>query len=107
MEKTMSRTQTAVHEQSSQVGVRRAGVFYLIAYAISWLSWMLLIAFPQLDGQPRVLWTVGKFGPFLAAIAAMYAAWWLLLSQGGRIRYLLIGLGPRQFSVQSFTNTAL
>lgn len=29
----------------------------------------------------------------LTAMAAAYAAWWLSLSQGGRIRYLLIGLG--------------
>jgi membrane protease YdiL (CAAX protease family) len=70
MEKTMARAMASAHGLSSQAGVRRAGVFYLIAYAISWLSWMLLIKFPQLDGQPRVLWTGGKFGPFLAAIAA-------------------------------------
>jgi membrane protease YdiL (CAAX protease family) len=70
MEEAMSRTQVAAHEPSSQVNVRRAGLYYLLAYAISWLSWFLLIAFPQLDGRPRVLWKVGMFGPFLAAIAA-------------------------------------
>jgi membrane protease YdiL (CAAX protease family) len=70
MEKTLVRETASAHEPSSQVNARRAGVFYLIAYAISWLSWILLITFPQLDGQPRLLWKVGQFGPFLAAIAA-------------------------------------
>ena len=70
MEKAIGRAVAAAHEPSSQTDVRRAGVFYLIAYAISWSSWVLLIAFPKLDGSPRILWTVGKFGPFLAAIAA-------------------------------------
>jgi hypothetical protein len=35
----------------------------------------------------------------LVAMAAVYAAWWLLLSEGGRIRYLLIGLGLWCFGV--------
>jgi len=50
--------------------VRRAGVFYLLAYAISWLSWMGLIVFFQSGREPGILWKVGQFGPFLAAIAA-------------------------------------
>ena len=70
MEKAMDRSQTIPHSSSAGVGVRRAGVLYLLAYAISWICWTLLIAFPQLDRQPRILWRVGMFGPFLAAIAA-------------------------------------
>jgi CubicO group peptidase (beta-lactamase class C family)/membrane protease YdiL (CAAX protease family) len=77
MEKTMGRARAAAHEPSSWADTRRAGVFYLLAYAISWLSWVLMIAFPQLDGRPRVLWRVGMFGPFLAAIA-------MALIYGGR-----------------------
>lgn len=37
----------------------------------------------------------------LTATAAVYAAWWLSLCQGGRIRYLLIGLGLWCFGVVS------
>jgi membrane protease YdiL (CAAX protease family) len=70
MEKTLVRATASAHEPSIQVNTRRAGVFYLLAYAISWLSWILLIAFFQSDRQPRILWKVGQFGPFLAAIAA-------------------------------------
>jgi membrane protease YdiL (CAAX protease family) len=70
MEKTLIGATVSAHEPSSQVQARRAGVFYLLAYAISWLSWMLLIVFFQSDRQPRILWKVGQFGPFLAAIAA-------------------------------------
>ena len=69
MEKTLVRTAASAHEPSSQASIRRAGVFYGLAYAISWLSWTLLMTFPQLDRQPRILWKVGQFGPFLAAIA--------------------------------------
>jgi membrane protease YdiL (CAAX protease family) len=70
MEKTIGRAGTAAHEPSSWASVRQAGVFYLIAYAISWSSWALLISFPQLDSGPRILWRVGQFGPLLAAIVA-------------------------------------
>jgi membrane protease YdiL (CAAX protease family) len=69
MEKTLDRTTMAASKGRSWAGIRRAGLLYSLAYAISWLSWLLLIRFPQLDGSLRILWRIGQFGPFLAAIA--------------------------------------
>jgi membrane protease YdiL (CAAX protease family) len=84
MEKTLVRATASAHEPSIQVNTRRAGVFYLLAYAISWLSWILLIAFFQSDRQPRILWKVGQFGPFLAiGMACLHVALYLL--SGGEV----------------------
>jgi membrane protease YdiL (CAAX protease family) len=102
MEKTLGRGMAAAPESSWLVNLRRAGVFYLFAYAISWLSWALLIAFPQLDRQPRLLWRMGQFGPFLAAIvtAVLYggrAGLWVWFRTAFKLRigilwYLMGGL---------------
>jgi len=77
-------------------------VFYLLAYAISWLAWMGLIVFFQSGREPGILWKVGQYGPFLAAIAAALiyggpAGLWRWLKAAFKLRigvlwYLMGGL---------------
>jgi membrane protease YdiL (CAAX protease family) len=48
-------------------GLRGALIFYLLTFALSWVSWGTLIAFPQLiDWSPLII-LLGAYGPLIAA----------------------------------------
>lgn len=91
-------------------GLRGALVFYALTFALSWLSWGILILFPQaIDWSPIII-ILGAYGPMLAAailsrryggagavrswfrtVGAVRGRWsWLLL--GGLILPLAIAL---------------
>ena len=48
-------------------GLRGALLFYALTFALSWVSWGILIVFPQaLDWSPLII-LLGAYGPLLAA----------------------------------------
>jgi len=58
----MKKTVNTAHNLSSQADIRSVGVYYLLAYAMSWAIWLFLIAFPQFDkqwGSPYSVYMVG------------------------------------------------
>lgn len=50
-----------------RTGLRRVAVFYLLAFALSWGVWLILILYPTIDADWPLLYRLGAYGPFAAA----------------------------------------
>lgn len=51
----------------------RIGAFFLVAYAVSWASWLPLVWWTQSETTRQTLLVVGTFGPSLAAVVLIGA----------------------------------
>jgi membrane protease YdiL (CAAX protease family) len=67
-------TMTTESSESNQPDLRLVWTFFALTFAISWVTWLPLLAFPQRQDQLQPLIFVGAFGPWLAAAILTWKA---------------------------------